>query len=142
MTEFEGNENSAMAAGAPHLFSTHSWYVVFWTPLAIPDTERELTSWKQIADYLSVNVRTAQKWERDRQLPVRRLPGGRGRVAISAEAIERWRTGPTLPNDGAAFRWPVDRDMMAEVRFVGRTLTSAHVQRLMEFLSLVKANLE
>jgi hypothetical protein len=52
---------------------------------------RQLTSWKEIADYLGVNVRTAQKWEKRRALPVRRLPGGRGAVSISTAAVDDWR---------------------------------------------------
>ncbi len=52
---------------------------------------QELTSWKEIANYLDVTIRTAQTWERDRGLPVRRLPGVRGRVSISIAEIEKWR---------------------------------------------------
>lgn len=51
----------------------------------------ELTSWKEIADYLGVNVRTAQKWEQERQLPVRRLPGAKGRVSADPDEIDRWK---------------------------------------------------
>jgi hypothetical protein len=39
----------------------------------------ELGSWKEIADYLKINVRTAQKWEQERGLPVGRLQGTKGR---------------------------------------------------------------
>ena len=39
---------------------------------------RQLTSWKEIAHHLSVNVRAAQKWERERGLPVHRASGARG----------------------------------------------------------------
>lgn len=109
----------------------------------MPDATRELTSWKQIAAHLGVNARTAQKWETERGLPVRRLPGGRGRVAVDVAVLERWKnTRPTLPSDGTVFRWPVDRDMIAEVRFLGGTLTSDHVQRLLDYLALVKTALE
>jgi hypothetical protein len=109
----------------------------------MPDAPRELTSWKQIAAHLGVNVRTAQKWERERSMPIRRLPGGRGRAAITMDALERWKTTkPNLPTEGTTFRWPVDRDMIAEVRFVGNNLTSNHVSRLLEYLTLVKTSLE
>ena len=37
----------------------------------------ELTSWKEIAEFLEVSVRTAQRWESDGGLPVRRLGGDR-----------------------------------------------------------------
>ena len=36
-----------------------------------------LSSWKEVAAYLDVTVRTAQKWERYRGLPVQRLSGNR-----------------------------------------------------------------
>jgi hypothetical protein len=51
----------------------------------------ELSSWKDIAAYLGVGVRTAQVWERDRSMPVRRLPGGRGRVLASIVELEKWK---------------------------------------------------
>lgn len=50
----------------------------------------ELSSWKEIADRLDVSVRTAQLWEKDRGLPVRRLPGSRGRVFVRVDEIETW----------------------------------------------------
>jgi hypothetical protein len=56
----------------------------------------ELTSWKEIAAALGVSVRTAQVWERDRGLPVRRLPGPRGRVAVSIDELEAWK-GTSTP---------------------------------------------
>ena len=65
-----------------------------------------LSSWKEIAAHLGVNVRTAQKWEAERGLPVRRLPGGRGRVMASVEELDAWLEAPrnaeTLPAAGAA----------------------------------------
>jgi len=51
----------------------------------------ELTSWKEIADHLGVTVRTAQKWEAERGLPVRRLAGEKGRVSATTSGLERWR---------------------------------------------------
>lgn len=52
---------------------------------------RELTSWKEIADYLRVTVRTAQRWEAEWGLPVRRDSGGRGRVAADRAELDRWK---------------------------------------------------
>jgi hypothetical protein len=109
----------------------------------MPDTARELCSWKQIAAHLGVNIRTAQKYERERGLPVRRLPGGHGRVAIDTATLENWKhTKPALPTEGTVFRWPVDRDMIAEVRFTGGTLASEHIKRLLDHLQLVKTALD
>jgi hypothetical protein len=42
-----------------------------------------LNSWKEIAAYLGRGVRTAQRWERDLRLPVRR-PRGKDRSAVIA----------------------------------------------------------
>ncbi len=61
----------------------------------------DLTSWKEIADFLGVTDRTAQRWASERGLPVRRLPGGRGRVLASREEVAAWRDA-TLKRAG---RW-------------------------------------
>ena len=73
----------------------------------------ELDSWKEIAAYLDVNVRTAQIWEKERGLPVRRLPGNHGRVFARVDEIESWRT-----NDGnghAVRASAVDHERQSEV---------------------------
>ena len=60
----------------------------------------ELHSWKEIAAYLDVSVRTAQMWEAQRGLPVRRMPGPRGRVLSTTEELDLWKlsgTGPAVP---------------------------------------------
>ncbi len=62
-----------------------------------PNEARPLSSWKEIAAHLGVTVRTAQKWELERGLPVRRLPGVRGRVFSSAEELESWMRAPGKP---------------------------------------------
>src|SRR5439155_22306038 len=49
-----------------------------------PLSDRELSSWKEIAEYLNVSIRTAQAWERSRGMPVHRVPGVRGVVTASA----------------------------------------------------------
>jgi hypothetical protein len=46
-----------------------------------------LNSWKEIAAYLGRGVRTAQRWERDLRLPVRR-PRGKDRSAVIAFTYE------------------------------------------------------
>ncbi len=52
---------------------------------------QELSSWKEIAAYLRVGVRTAQMWEQERGLPVRRIPGPRGRVLANVQELEAWK---------------------------------------------------
>lgn len=51
----------------------------------------QLTSWKEIADYLNVSLRTAQNWEREKGLPVQRMAGEKGRVIAHPAELERWR---------------------------------------------------
>jgi hypothetical protein len=55
-----------------------------------PEPDR-LDSWKQIADHLGREVRTAIRWERERGLPVHRVPGGqRGAVFAYRSEIDAW----------------------------------------------------
>jgi hypothetical protein len=56
-----------------------------------PSLGSRLTGWKDIAAYLDRGVRTAQRWERDFGLPVRRIgrEGAESVFAFTAE-IDRW----------------------------------------------------
>lgn len=87
-----------------HAISGKTWFLDGWLPdlprgnvrfMASNDrptpAPAELSSWKQIGTYLNVSVRTVQSWERERGLPVRRLPGGRGRVYATVEDIDNWK---------------------------------------------------
>ncbi len=57
-----------------------------------PEREpQQLTSWKEIADYLGISLRTAQTWEREKGLPVQRMPGEKGRVIADTMELDRWR---------------------------------------------------
>ena len=58
-----------------------------------------LDSWKAIADYLGRDVRSVQRWESERGLPVHRIPGvkGGGVFAYTAE-IEAWLHGKSAPD--------------------------------------------
>lgn len=65
----------------------------------MPNHERNgkvLSSWKEVADFLGVTVRTAQTWERERNLPIRRAPGIRGRIFADALQLEEWRKDTLL----------------------------------------------
>lgn len=78
------------------------------------EPSRRLDSWKEIADYLGRDVRTAMRWSKSHGLPVRRVAGGRGRsvFAFSIE-IDAWLAGrtsetppPSPPTDpGQARAW-------------------------------------
>jgi tetratricopeptide (TPR) repeat protein len=54
-----------------------------------------LETWKEIAAYLGKDERTVRRWEAERGLPVRRLPGqSRSRIYAETEALDRWLAGP------------------------------------------------
>lgn len=106
------------------------------------ESSQELRSWKEIAAHLGVNVRTAQKWERERGLPVRRAVGARGRVFADAAELTAWKDHLALaPRETECYRWPLATDIIAEVRFLGATPGAEHVERLRQYLELTKAAL-
>ena len=51
-----------------------------------------IESWKEISRYLDRDIRTLQRWEQERGLPVRRMPGGLkpGVYALKTE-LDAWR---------------------------------------------------
>jgi Tol biopolymer transport system component len=52
---------------------------------------RRLNSWKEIADYLGRGLTTVRRWEVEKGLPVRRIPGGsRQAVFALTEEIDQW----------------------------------------------------
>ncbi|MBI4904445.1 MAG: tetratricopeptide repeat protein [Acidobacteria bacterium] len=61
-----------------------------------PDAEI-LNSWKEISRYLNYDVRTLQRWELTRGLPMRRMPGGTkpGVYAVKSE-LDSWRRSRSL----------------------------------------------
>jgi tetratricopeptide (TPR) repeat protein len=67
-----------------------------------PESVRKLVSWKAIAEYLGCDVRTAKRWERDRQMPVFRAPGNkRSSVFAYTTEIDNWlepSVEPELPS--------------------------------------------
>ncbi len=84
----------------------------------------ELQSWKEIAAYLGVTVRTAQNWEQERGLPVRRLPGARGRVTTTVEELEAWKRSaiPARPGEHQPGAVEDTKASVAEVRRSRKTL--------------------
>ncbi len=58
-------------------------------PIALP--AHRLDSWKEIAAFLRRGVRTVQRWEREEQMPVHRLPHAkRGSVYADRSELARW----------------------------------------------------
>ena len=56
-----------------------------------PAPVRALVSWKEIAVFLNHSESTVKRWERERGLPVHRVPGGeRGGVYAFAAELDRW----------------------------------------------------
>lgn len=63
-----------------------------------------LESWKEIGAYLNRDLRTVQRWERTKGLPVRRLPGGdMARVYAFRSELDAWwsRRGVNLQEAAA-----------------------------------------
>jgi TolB-like protein len=57
-------------------------------------SERALVSWKEIASFLNRGERTVKRWETERGLPVRRVPGGeRGSVYAYPSELTEWLKG-------------------------------------------------
>jgi hypothetical protein len=62
----------------------------------------ELNSWKEIADFLGVSVRTAQRYERELGLPVRRTGGRKGQAVVGRhDELTVWKARTVLPH----LRW-------------------------------------
>lgn len=104
---------------------------------------QKLSSWKEIAHHLGVNVRTAQKWERERGLPVDRVSGARSRVSADTVKLDAWKQQPAVvtgPED-RIYRWPLGPGLTVEVRFSGADLGPAHIDLLREYLDLFKTAL-
>ena len=60
--------------------------------------QKILKSWKEIASYLGVGIRTAQRWTMLRGLPIRRPNGSRGSAVLGfSDDIDRWLRAPKTP---------------------------------------------
>ena len=55
--------------------------------------DTRLDSWKAIAVFFGKDERTVKRWEKERGLPVRRLPGARGTVFAYTAELEQWLAG-------------------------------------------------
>ena len=60
----------------------------------IPERAKVLVSWKEIASFLDRAERTVKRWERERGLPVHRVPGGeRSGVFAYSHELSAWLLG-------------------------------------------------
>jgi Tol biopolymer transport system component len=103
---------------------------------AVPANEttpngKRLESWKEIAAYLNREVRTAIRWEKERGLPVHRIPGKRSGVYALASEVDAWlrteavglsnggapEVRPLAPQAGARKRGPWTAASVATVVF-------------------------
>ena len=69
-----------------------------------PKPGTEFNGWKEIAQYLRVSVRTAQKFERERGLPVHRGAGIKSPVYATAMELDAWKADlntTTPPGNGS-----------------------------------------
>jgi tetratricopeptide (TPR) repeat protein len=54
-------------------------------------TNRRLNSWKEIASFFGKDERTVKRWEKQRGLPVHRVPGGeKGGVFVFTDELSDW----------------------------------------------------
>jgi len=67
-------------------------------PSVLQARNRVLQSWKEIASELKCGVRTAQRWEKEKGMPVRRLgKGAKAHVFAFNEELYRWLASATSP---------------------------------------------
>lgn len=93
--------------------------------------EPVLSCWKEIASYFRRDVRTVQRWERSRGLPVHRLPG-KGKKAVYAlipELDAWWVSAPPAAEDTlvAPPRWLSHRQRVRAALLTGAAFTALAV---------------
>lgn len=60
---------------------------------------RRIDSWKEIAAFFGRDERTVKRWEKERGLPVHRLPGERGGVFAWSQELTRWLNSSAAANE-------------------------------------------
>jgi tetratricopeptide (TPR) repeat protein len=62
--------------------------------------DRRLDSWKEIAVFFGRDERTVRRWEKERALPVHRVPGkGRGSVYAFEDELTQWLKSPNYSEE-------------------------------------------
>jgi hypothetical protein len=82
----------------------------------VENGRRRLTSWKEIATHMGRDVRTVLRWEKQRGLPVHRVPGATGRVVFAyTDELDAWAKGRTAETGAAVVPEPVPEPSQAAV---------------------------
>lgn len=85
-----------------------SGHFVTVTQNGLPKDAR-LDSWKAIAAFFGKDERTVRRWEKERGLPVRRVPGATGGTVFAyTSELERWLAGADAPGNTAEQSLPVN----------------------------------
>jgi tetratricopeptide (TPR) repeat protein len=88
-------------------------------------TDDVLHGWKDIAAYVSRDVSTVKRWEKQRGLPVRRVPGdGRANVYAHSTELAQWLAsgGPDSVDDEVGGGSPGQEQVLAPVQAEERAL--------------------
>lgn len=78
---------------------------------------RRLESWKAIARHLDRDVRSVQRWEHERALPVHRIPGEKGSVFAYEGELDEWLHSGEPDNRSETTPGAADRSGGRAVRF-------------------------
>jgi Tol biopolymer transport system component len=89
----------------------------------MPESARKrLDSWKEVATYLDRDVTTVMRWEREKKLPVHRLPGGKRKAVFAyPDEIDAWYASADPKENGESSEGAEPREVPAE----GRSLEPA-----------------
>ncbi|HXM62437.1 MAG TPA: tetratricopeptide repeat protein [Terriglobales bacterium] len=72
-------------------------------------SNRRLDSWKEIAAFFGRDERTVKRWEKERALPVHRVPGGvRSGVFAYTDELSQWLKDPAAEEGESSFASDVD----------------------------------
>jgi tetratricopeptide (TPR) repeat protein len=69
------------------------------SPTAAPG--HRIDSWKEIAAFFGRDERTVRRWEKERALPVHRIPGERGGVFAYTDELTHWLNSTHAADDAA-----------------------------------------
>lgn len=76
------------------------------SPTAMPG--RRIDSWKEIAAFFGRDERTVRRWEKERSLPIHRIPGERGGVFAYTDELTGWLNSTSAIPEPASSPVPDD----------------------------------